>query len=210
MTDALWDWLASGKDMLDSFEDYASNTFQNIAKDAVKSFLKINLLDKYQKKLDEIATAYSLGVYNETEYGLAVASVAGEIRDSYDSLVPALQTLGETLADAFGIQGYDVVNGSNGSNSSVGNSIKGITENTADMLASYLNSVRADVSVIRITQFNYFEDMKRLTTSGNASLRNIENHTDAIMRSNEAIQQSNSEILAIFKRVTQGGDKVRV
>lgn len=55
--------------------------------------------------------------------------------------------------------------------------------------------MRADLSVIRITQFNYFEDMKRLTTSSNASLRNIESNTAAIMRSNDAIQRSSQAIL---------------
>lgn len=97
-----------------------------------------------------------------------------------------------------------------GSSSSTGSSIKGIKEETVGLLSSYLNSTRADVSVIRQQQFNYFEDMRRLTTSGNASLRNIENHTDAIMRSNEAIMRSNQELVNQIVGLKNGTWKVPV
>jgi hypothetical protein len=42
------------------------------------------------------------------------------------------------------------------SSSSVGSSIKGITENTADLLASYVNAIRADVSVNRQMVAQYY------------------------------------------------------
>lgn len=195
IVDSLWDWLSDGKDMLDSFKDYASDTFKDIAQDAVKSFLKINLIDRYQDKLEKIFTAYSLGAYNEQEMGLAVASVGGEIRDSYEALIPALETLGTTLADAFDIQGYDIVNGGSGTSSSASSTIKSITEQTADLLASYVNAIRADVSVNRAMIAQYFPMYYNALTSGNESLRGIENHTAAIMRSNEAIERSNQAIL---------------
>ena len=190
MTDALWDWLDTGKDMLDSFEDYASDTFRNIAKDAVKSFLKINIIDKYQDKLNDIFTAYSLGVpgYDELGLSLAVASVAGEIKDSYEALIPALQTLGETLADAFEIQGYDIVNGGDGSGSSSSSrGIKSITEQTGDLLASYLNGIRADVSVNRAMIGQYFPQYLEAMTQNLRAIRQIEENTAAIMRSNQTI-----------------------
>ena len=43
-------------------------------------------------------------------------------------------------------QGYDFTEAGSGS---VSNSIKSITEDTADLLASYLNAIRADVGVNR-------------------------------------------------------------
>lgn len=127
--------------------------------------------------------------------GLAVASVGGEIRDSYQALIPALETLGTTLADAFKIQGYDIVNGDNGKSSSYSSTIKGITEQTADLIASYLNATRADVSVNRAMIAQYFQMYYQALTSGNESLRGIESNTAAIMRSNEEIQRSNQAIL---------------
>ena len=71
--------------------------------------------------------------------------------------------------------------------SSTGSSIKGITESTADLLASYLNSVRADASMNRQMIAQYYPMFLSAMTSGNSSLANIENHTAAIMRSNDII-----------------------
>lgn len=197
-TDALWDWLDNGKDMLDSFEEYASDTFKDIAKDAVKSFLKINLIDKYQDKLNDIFTAYSLGAYNEQELGLAVASVAGDIRDSYEALIPALQALGESFDRAFEAQGYDIINGGSGNSGSTSNTIKGINEQTWDLGISYWNAIRADVSINRAMIAQYFPLFYTSITSGNTKLQNIENNTAAIMRSNDEIRRIVDDVYSLF------------
>jgi len=63
------------------------------------------------------------------------------------------------------------------------------------MLATILKSQRADVSVNRAMIAQYFPMYYQALTSGNEILRGIENHTAAIMRSNEAIARSNQEIL---------------
>ena len=197
-TDALWDWLDNGKDMLDSFEEYASDTFKDIAKDAVKSFLKINLIDKYQDKLNDIFTAYSLGAYNEQELGLAVASVAGDIRDSYEALIPALQALGESFDRAFEAKGYDIINGGSGNSGSTSNSIKGINEQTWDLGIAYWNAIRADVSINRAMIVQYFPLFYTSITSGNTKLQNIENNTAAIMRSNDEIRRIVDDVYSLF------------
>jgi hypothetical protein len=85
------------------------------------------------------------------------------------------------------------------SSSSASNTIKGITEQTADLISSYLNSIRADVSVIREMEgkavLDYWPSQIRLMTSSADSLANIQQHTAAIMRSNDAIERSNQAIL---------------
>lgn len=88
------------------------------------------------------------------------------------------------------------------SSSSMGRSIQSITEQTGDLVASYLNAIRLDVSVIRQFQpvelKDFWKDQLRLMTSGSESLRNIEQSNAAIMRSNEAMMKSNQEILNLF------------
>ena len=88
------------------------------------------------------------------------------------------------------------------SSSSMGRSIQSITEQTGDLVASYLNAIRLDVSVIRQLQpvelKDFWKDQLRLMTSGSESLRNIEQSNAAIMRSNEAMMKSNQEILNLF------------
>lgn len=177
MTDSLWDWLSDGKNMMDSFHEYASDTFADIAKDAIKAFLKINLMDKFSGKLNDMFEAYSFGLLNEQALMLGVANVAGEIGTTFETLSPVLQELGTVLAEAFKIEGYDIVNGAKGSSSSTGSSIKSVSETTADLLASYINAIRADVSVDRSMIALYYPQflnaMSQNNTIANAQLEQL-------------------------------------
>ena len=57
MTDALWDWLKDGKDVLDSFKQYASDTFAEIAKEMIKQALLQKVFDGFQDKLANLYEA---------------------------------------------------------------------------------------------------------------------------------------------------------
>lgn len=59
--------------------------------------------------------------------------------------------------------------------------------------------MRADLSINREMIAQYFPLYYTAMTNGNASLRNIENHTAAIMRSNDAIKQDVTEIYSLFR-----------
>lgn len=149
-TDSLWDWLTDGKNMMDSFHDYASDTFADIAKDAIKAFLKINLMDKFTEKLNGVFDAYALGLIDEGTLMLGVASIAGEIGTTFEQLSPTLQELATLLQEAFKLEGYDITGKSSGS-SSGSSTIRSMSEGTADIIVGYINSIRADTSVNRIT-----------------------------------------------------------
>ena len=150
MADAIWDWLDSGKDALDSFKDYAGDTFKSVAQEAVKSFLKIKVMDQFQDTLEALYKNYGLGIIDEQQLMLGVASIAGNLADSFEAVAPVAEQLAKTIADAFEGKGIDIV-GNESSSSSTANSIKSVTEQTADLLASYINAIRADVSVNRFT-----------------------------------------------------------
>ena len=200
MVNAVWDWLSEGENALDKFHEYASDTFRQIAQDAVKSFLKVTVLDKFQEQLENMYKAYSMKdkngnrVLSEEGLMLGVASLAGDMASAFETALPMAENLATIIKDAFDIQGYDITN-QDSSSSSAGKSIQSITEQTADLLASYVNSIRADVSVNRAMIAQYFPMYYQALTSGNDILRGIENHTAAIMRSNEAIEKSNQAIL---------------
>lgn len=75
------------------------------------------------------------------------------------------------------------------SSSSVGSSIKAIQEQTADLLAAYVNAIRADVSVNRAMIAQYFPAFLEAMTNNYNMIRNIEQNTAAIMRSNDTIAE---------------------
>lgn len=173
MVNAVWDWLGSGKNALDSFRDYASDTFKQIAQDAVKTFLKVAVLDKFEQQLENLYKAYSMQdqngnrIIDEQQLMLGVASIAGDMALAFEQILPLAQTLGQTIANAFQYQGYDVVNGSGGGGTSTGSSIKSISEGTADLLASYINAIRADVSVNRSMIAMYYPQFLNAITQNN-------------------------------------------
>lgn len=150
MTDSLWEWLRTGRNIMDSFYEYASDTFTEIAKDAVKAFLKINLMDKFTDPLNDIFEAYSFGLIDEGAMMLGVANIAGQISTSFEQLSPTLMELGRILQEAFQIEGYDIT-GKSSSSSSGSSAIRSVTEETFDIALGYLNAVRADTSVNRMT-----------------------------------------------------------
>lgn len=75
------------------------------------------------------------------------------------------------------------------SSTSVGRTIQSITEQTADLLASYVNAMRADLSVNRAMIGQYFPQYLEAMTQNLKSIRQIEENTAAIMRSNQTIAE---------------------
>ena len=94
----------------------------------------------------------------------------------------------------------------NNGSSSTSSSIKGITEQTADILASYLNAIRADVSVIRQLQggkaTEYMDSMSLMAQSQVQYQSQIAANTLRNAEAAEKIVASNDEILYLFKAVT--------
>jgi len=94
----------------------------------------------------------------------------------------------------------------NNDSSSTSSSIKGITEQTADLLASYLNAIRADVSVIRQLQsgktIEYMDGMTLMAQSQVQYQSQIAANTLRNAEAAEKIGTSCDEILYLFRAVT--------
>lgn len=215
LTNAVWDWLDSGVNALDSFRDYASNTFKQIAQDAVKTFLKVAVLDKFEQQLENLYKAYSMQdqngnrVIDEQQLMLGVASIAGDMAIAFEQALPLAQGLAQTLANAFQYQGYDIVNGSTGS-SSASTSIRGISESTADLLASYINAIRGDVAENRAMIAQYYPLFLNAMSQGNvianAQLEQLRGIAQSASRNVEFVEM----IYDILHGVAPEGTKIHV
>ena len=215
LTNAVWDWLDSGVNALDSFRDYASNTFKQIAQDAVKTFLKVAVLDKFEQQLENLYKAYSMQdqngnrVIDEQQLMLGVASIAGDMAIAFEQALPLAQGLAQTLANAFQYQGYDIVNGSTGS-SSASTSIRGISESTADLLASYINAIRGDVAENRAMIAQYYplflSAMSQGNVIANAQLEQLRGIAQSASRNVEFVEM----IYDILHGVAPEGTKIHV
>ena len=211
MTNAIWDWLAEGKDAVTQFKEYASDTFKSLAQDIVKTFMKVAVLDKYSELLENIFMSWSLGGISDESLISQVGAVSGMIAQDFSAAMPLAQQLATLLNDTFGEYGYDIT-GKRKNSSSASSSIKGISENTADLLASYVNAIRADTSVNRTTLSMILVEIQRngsLSTIANAQLeqlRSISANTYATSVNTAAI----AEIYAILRANTLGANQFNV
>lgn len=199
ISDSLWTAFENGEDAIKAFHE----TAKDIISDVAKRMMNIHLIEPVMTKLEEAlfgkvgangerigGGAYNMqtGKFNERETLEILGQFFGE-GGEFAKVIGSAESFYEMAKKVTGI---DFGSDSGGSTSST---IKGVTEQTADLLASYVNAIRADVSVIRAMIAQYFPQYYQVLTSGNERLRGIENNTAAIMRSNEAIEKSNQAIL---------------
>lgn len=149
IADAITDAFAKGEDAVSSFND----TVADIMNSVVKNIVKINVVKPAMEQLQEylfgsngIATLNSESGVNITPTeakGLITQldALRGKINDG--------RTIYETVAEAMRAVGIDPTGESTTTKSGLARGIQGTTEETSNLLASYLNAVRADVSVIR-------------------------------------------------------------
>ena len=114
---------------------------------------------------------------------------------SIENIAMAMQVVGSTMPDAFnsmmegidkGLQsaGFGSMRDDEKSSSSMSSSIKSVTENTADLLASYINAIRADVSVNRevllqiLVMVQSYGSVSVIATAQLEQLRQITANTD--------------------------------
>ena len=202
ISDALWTAFENGEDAVKAFRDTANDIIADVA----KKMMNIHFIEPAFKELETQlfggvdsngnvvkGAAYNedTGTWNEDE----TLRILGKFFGEDGEFAKVINNSEAFYKMAERVAGVDF--SSNGE-SSMSGTIKGITEQTADLLASYTNEIRADVSVNRQMIAQYFPMYYEVLTNGSTSLRNIENHTAAIMRSNDAIERSNQAILDNF------------
>jgi len=143
LTDAVVSAWENGEDAAEAY----TNKVKSLMKDLTKNILTKKVMEKAfeQAGIDSIITRMMDATSGKLDYTLIPElskALAKAGQDSTDIITRVL--------DEMERQGYiDKGEGSGGG--SVTSGIKAITENTADLLASYLNAIRADVSVNRGT-----------------------------------------------------------
>jgi TP901 family phage tail tape measure protein len=118
----------------------------------------------------------------------AMATVAGAMQAAQDMLPTIEQAL-----QVF--EPYRNMGG--GSDSSLGTGIKGITEETAGLLASYINAIRADVSYIRVMQEKGWEHINAF----GVSLPTLNDHIAQIAANTYDAAQRTESILSELRSV---------
>lgn len=136
LTDAVVSAWEKGEDAIDAYKKKA----RDMVKDLTKNILSQKIMEKaLEGPLEALTTTIKQKGKLEPE---DVVNVADELYKQTDDAVYNITAILESLKN----RGLDLSATGDGS---VTNGIKNITEETADILASYVNAIRLDVSVNR-------------------------------------------------------------
>lgn len=109
LTDALWDWLSTGEDVMDKFREYAADTFKKIAQDALKAMIAKTVFEPFQEQLENLTIAYATGQIDETAYMAGVSEYAKQAQSSIEAQLPVLQNAAQVMVMAMKGAGIDIV-----------------------------------------------------------------------------------------------------
>lgn len=214
ISEALVNAFANGEDAAKAFDDTVADIMRNV----IKEMISVNVIQKSMNSLRDylfgdkgIFTDSSAGGTNLTEQEAAglmqqLGSLRGTISDSkkiWDYLNAAAKKMGISLEET------------SASNTLSKGIQENITEDTANILASYLNSIRADVSIKRallekwgneiLPKYNVIaeQQLTQLRAIANNTLRSAQN-----TETNVALVQEVRDMLNLV--IDRGSRKIKI
>lgn len=197
LTDTIVSAWAKGEDAVDAYREKVKDMVRDVTKNIVSQKIMEKALEKPLEWLTSVLD--EKGQLDETDMD-TFAKILNEVGEKVTPQITG-------LFDAMKNNGFDMRE--NGSSSTT-NSIKGITEETADLLASYLNAVRLDVSVIREMQGKFIPEMSEIAKSQLTQLNLIAQHTLRNADAAERIEKIFIEYNDNFNRVINGTKSLKM
>lgn len=190
--DSLVDAFASGEDAVTAFDKTVGNSMKNV----VKKMASLYILEPMMRDLQ----TYLFGEDGEGgvfggDMHFSEADLQGMLPyldKIKDVGVPAVETLFKSINEGLGgLMSMDA------NMNSLSGGIKSITEDTANLLASYLNAVRADVALIAMGS-------PRMTTIAEAQLAQLNVIATNTSRSAVAVEAINTLLKSVTTTTSSG------
>lgn len=216
MTDAIWSWLAEGKDALAEFKNSASSTFQDIGKEMIKQMLLKTVFDGFQDKLTDLYKQYAAGSINDTQLAEQMGSIMGTVVDSMNTELPGLEKFAENYRDILAKYGFDVTG--NAEQSATSKGVTSITYDQANLLVNLAtarnislekgNEIRQQILEALINQGYVANDTIPTTTDNSSQIvvDTSDNSSDAQAALYESLLKGFSNYDTDIAETTQGGD----
>lgn len=211
--DALVEAFAKGEDAAEAF----NSTVADIMKSVVSKVISVGIVEPAMKKLQTFLFGDGSDGYAAGEGGafghdftLQANEIAelGVILKGLENTVGLSKDLYDSIDNATGGMLTEDFSGKNGLSAG----IQGVTEDTADLLASYINGMRGDLS-LQVHEYwpkllnEAFPGMRVVAEAQLDIQRQIAGNTHQAALAAEKIAKSNDDISRLLVRVTQGGDK---
>lgn len=197
LTDTVVSAWTKGEDAVEAYKNKVKEMVREVTKNIVSQKIMEKALEKPLEWLTGILD--EKGKLDETD----MDDFAEKVYQVGENVVPQLTGIFDALKE----KGLDLRE--NGS-SSLTNSIKGITEETGDLFASYLNAIRLDVSVIREMQGKFLPEMSEISKSQLTQLNLIARNTLRNADAAERIEKIFIEYNDNFNRVINGTKSLKM
>ena len=197
LTDTIVSAWAKGEDAVDAYKKKVKDMVREVTKNIVSQKIMEKALEKPLEWLTSVLD--EKGKLDETD----MDDFADKLYQVGENVVPQLTGIFDALKE----KGLDLRE--NGSSSTT-NSIKGITEEAADLLASYVNSIRLDLSVVREMQGKFLPEMSEIAKSQLTQLNLIAQNTLRNADAAERIDKTVSELNDNFNRVINGTKSLKM
>lgn len=197
LTDTIVSAWAKGEDAVDAYKKKVKDMVRDVTKNIIAQKIMEKALEKPLEWLTSVLD--EKGQLDETD----MDTFAKMLNKAGEKVTPLITG----LFDAMKNNGFDM---REDGSSSTTNSIKGITEETADLLASYLNAVRLDVSVIREMQGKFIPEMSEIAKSQLTQLNLIARNTLRNADAAERIEKIFIEYNDNFNRVINGTKSLKM
>ena len=208
--DAIFDWLDTGKDALDSFKEYAKGTFRDIVKDLVQTLVLKEIFgegeDSFQNKINKLYEQYSKGEISEEELYKKIGEETAKLEKRAEQSLPAIQNGAEIVTNGIkDATGIDIRNNA-ASESASSSGFQSMSQDTGDELngrftalqmageeikgqnilqAEYLNllTIQADEMLLINTGIsNIADEVRGQIARSHIELTEIKENTGAIIK----------------------------
>lgn len=202
LSESLVDAWANGEDAAEAYRSKVSEILRDLG---VKMIAERFVAEKLNPIMEQFIDQYEQDKGILTEDGMRIL---GGMYDAGDELQKKTTAFLDGLNEIAKQRGEDLKE-TEVASSGLSKGIQGVTETTADLLASYLNATRADVSLIALN----IPVQNALAQSQVLQLESIARHTEAIERHTAAMEnylQNQEGIHRYVKGIAEGTYKVLV
>ena len=197
ISNAIFDAVLNGADAWDAFNDSAVRVIDNIGRKMIQEFIVQSYLNQFQDELEAAwgkeDTPQALAEILFDIYG-GLGEVLGEGMEAYQNWLDMMQANGLDISSLYG-QGE-----------SLGKDIQRITEDQADLLASYVNAIRAYVAQLVERGIATGE----LLTSINENINIALSVLKEINGNTQAINENTAQVGRLMKSLTTSGSSVAI
>lgn len=206
IVDAFLDNFKRVGDAVDDLDEAFGNLGETIAKSMLQSFVQDELLREFEPRFRDMFEAYAGGASGAEEVAAETGRLADEIRAKAEASAEFINRVLSGFDDA-GLLGSET----SGSSGSLSDGIKAVTEDTASLIASYMNAIRADVSHAKAQREAVLELLRSALPSSSPTLQE---YLAGIQANTYATAAAAREMLSEFRGVLaphrEGGSGVKV